>query len=217
MRVISKFHDYYDGVQGLGQDRSLVYVREQRELTEAEAAAYQCPWPLRTEAISAKGFILYFFPFWVAVAGKRYRGIRVRKDVGSTPPYFTEIFFYSLDACREHAVKLTGSDPFAETRGWRSRWSWERDRVTEAEWFSAQGANELHAVMAERGHAVVACSGKQTAAPPYRLLPPDLNPRLADYDFFKVLDPLPVFPGVEHVGRRRAAGQGCDDGQGVGR
>lgn len=28
MRILSKFHDYYDCIQGLGQDQTLVYVRE---------------------------------------------------------------------------------------------------------------------------------------------------------------------------------------------
>lgn len=30
MRVVSKFHDYYDGVQRMGQDQSVVYVRERK-------------------------------------------------------------------------------------------------------------------------------------------------------------------------------------------
>lgn len=31
MRIISKFHDYYDSVQAQGQDQTVVYIREQKE------------------------------------------------------------------------------------------------------------------------------------------------------------------------------------------
>lgn len=31
MRIISPFHDYYDCMQGQGQDRTLVYLRQPRE------------------------------------------------------------------------------------------------------------------------------------------------------------------------------------------
>ena len=32
MRIISKFHDYYDSIQSLGQDRSLIYNRQEKEI-----------------------------------------------------------------------------------------------------------------------------------------------------------------------------------------
>ena len=32
MRIISKFHDYYDCIQRLGQDQTVVYLREEKEL-----------------------------------------------------------------------------------------------------------------------------------------------------------------------------------------
>lgn len=203
MRILSKFHDYYDGVQGLGQDRSLVYVREQRALADAEAAAYECPWPLRTEAICAKGFTLSFSPFWVAVAGKRYRGMRVRKNADSAISCCAESFFYSLELCRNYAVQLTGVDPFKEDGGnprHRYVFSWDRGRGTAMQWFADQATTEVHAVMAGRGEIIVADPGlsrKLAPGDPLRRrwcpAPLVLNPRLADYDFFKVLDPYQCF------------------------
>ncbi len=32
MRIISDFHDYYDAVQKVAQDRSVIYLRKRREV-----------------------------------------------------------------------------------------------------------------------------------------------------------------------------------------
>ncbi len=41
MRIVSKFHDYYDSVQGMGQDQGLLYIREESEVD----LNWHWPWP----------------------------------------------------------------------------------------------------------------------------------------------------------------------------
>ena len=45
MRIISKFHDYYDAAQSEGQDRSLVFVRENRRYPQCSMTG-EAPAPL---------------------------------------------------------------------------------------------------------------------------------------------------------------------------
>jgi hypothetical protein len=54
MRIISKEHDYYDGVMGLGMDRTLIYKRERVEIspnkipTSLKEMYYHFPYTIRT-------------------------------------------------------------------------------------------------------------------------------------------------------------------------
>jgi hypothetical protein len=197
VRVISRFHDYYDGVQGLGQDRSLVYVREQRALSPEEKAQYLCEMPGRGYSGRYTGFESW--PFWVAVAGRRYRGFAVR-TIPVTETSCAE-FFYSAESYAEHVLRVAGFDPFAprsKTYGHRVRaWQKEasrRSREAVVGWFNAQGSPEVAAPMAALGHVAVGCAG--WSEPIRSIAPLVLNPRLADYDFFKVLDPYQCFQEV---------------------
>ena len=36
MRIISKFHDYYDSVMIYGQDKTVVYQREEKKIFDAK-------------------------------------------------------------------------------------------------------------------------------------------------------------------------------------
>lgn len=60
MRIVSKFKDYYDGVQKQGVDRSIVYIREQREIRFNKST--------RFHKNSALGFVVsswYKLPYYV--------------------------------------------------------------------------------------------------------------------------------------------------------
>jgi len=72
MRIISNFRDYYDCVQGMGQDRSLVYLRH--PVTEnldrngfPFPCAYKDPWISKGEIVAQQiivGFCEKLYPLW---------------------------------------------------------------------------------------------------------------------------------------------------------
>lgn len=45
MRILSSFRDYYDSVQAMGQDRSILYLREQKEEELGEESLEKYPFP----------------------------------------------------------------------------------------------------------------------------------------------------------------------------
>jgi hypothetical protein len=53
MRIVSNFHDYYDGVRGYGSDPRLVYVRETKEIEEPNL-----------ETIAPLLYIANKMPYW---------------------------------------------------------------------------------------------------------------------------------------------------------
>jgi len=194
VRVISKFHDFYDGVAAHGFDRSVVYLRAQSLLSEELDAAYACELPgaQDTNTYGLSSVSVHAWPFWIAVAGRRYHGMVTRR---STPRnagsfYPRDEFFYSADDYRGYVSGLTGIDPLAPERYRRNRWREDKRRRL-AEWLSAE-PEDISRLMADRGHAVVAYTGRWLEAP-RRREPLILNPRLSDFDFFKVRGPYQLF------------------------
>jgi hypothetical protein len=77
MRIISHFRDYYDGVQRMGADRSLVYVRNREEVADPSVPCFteqfdfewvRGEWPaVRIDAVTI-GFCGRFYLMFGVVA-----------------------------------------------------------------------------------------------------------------------------------------------------
>ena len=208
MRIISPFHDYYDSAMGLGVDWSLVFVRPPGELSEAEGKRFAIEpgpdyqWYAKDWTILASAR-----PFWVAVAGRRFKGMEVRfRDTfcGRPASY--------LAARGPHAYGKDGLIAILASNGMglpdvgrRKTWETSKARKLHADldaWFSAADS-DVSGSMAESGLSVLAQRDK--AGPAYRswnnrmnLRPEDwapieVNPRLLSFEFYRAMQPFELY------------------------
>lgn len=70
MRIKSSFHDYYDGVQIYGQDRSLLYLRTPKEVKCAKYP-FATFWEPSAHPMSVEVLMIGF-------CGKLYPAVRVK-------------------------------------------------------------------------------------------------------------------------------------------
>jgi len=202
MRILSDFHDYYDGVQSLGQDRGLVYVRHRIEVPEGDRLAYPEPtppdiadeeWPTRGNA-----YPIHSRAFWLAVAGAVYRGYELTQRGTATTTYDLRIeHAYSANELTEILSAWEAiTNPDHRGRGrWRLGRASRHERSREG-WLSAQGTVEIRERLAECGIVTVgALLGRDhfNGWKPYPLV---LNPRLADFQFGRVLPTQTVYQEI---------------------
>ena len=95
MRIISEFHDYYDCIQGAGQDQSLIFLRRPKEVQLGKGVKW--PFPLLVNH--------YFYSWWhgptrmlasqtmIGFCGKVYPVIGLQKDVNE----WDETFCFGVD------------------------------------------------------------------------------------------------------------------------
>jgi len=106
MRIISKFHDYYDGVQAYGQDASTVFVRQTEEADPKDEllksdknvhfnVEYRYADGRRFARVNA---------FAIAFCGKVYRGVHVAVMNGYN---IRNLFFYSFESFIEYNTEKT--------------------------------------------------------------------------------------------------------------
>ena len=119
MRIISKFHDYYDTAMGYGQDQSVVYVRDQKDSDEAPSQMKLCH---RIDRDAPQRYAICY-PFAIAFCGKIYRGFSaVVKPSDATP---TRKACYTKDELIQflasHKINIT-------EKSYRGRWIpfWDR-------------------------------------------------------------------------------------------
>jgi len=124
MRIVSEFRDYYDGIQGVAQDRSLVFVRKPREV-DYEWKGINCPtypFPVFSGYYRhVQDQDLVVDNYTVGFCGKIYPVVEVSRWTGS-------------DRVSEFCYNLGEIDSFVEANfkkkqieGYRSKkWEWGR-------------------------------------------------------------------------------------------
>ncbi|HWW95487.1 MAG TPA: hypothetical protein VN375_19110 [Vicinamibacteria bacterium] len=202
MKIISPFHDYYDGVQSLGQDKSLVYLRQRQEVVAPQRRDYPEPpdahlggWlrsGLKFEEWYGKSCRVFARPLWVAVAGKVYRGYRLlRRSLSGGATYEVEAdrvaFAWDLPALTVLAVEMGVPDPLLS----RAKKS---SSFPGLEWLSRQGTEELPGRLAEAGIVISAAYLDHEGAKDRD--PLILNPQLAAFQFGKVMDAFQVYQEI---------------------
>ena len=190
MRILSDFHDYYDVVQKLGQDRELLYIRKKKEInatpfTLSRQWAYGYTYP-HADSVAAD-------PYLIGFCGKLYLAIHM--EVGLGTPNHANDFCYSLDEvdnfvekhCKKR-VRESYRDPKAP------RWR-EAPPIRRRRYFENQFA-EVEQVRDKRGDFFL----KHQV--PLFIVPPDprktvLNGCLKDVAFFKVFDPYRAYQEIQ--------------------
>lgn len=128
MKIQSNFKDYYDGVQALGHDDSLRYLRIREDFSlahkggDAAKIALQAQIEHRMPDVRNKFQRDSWTRIILGVCGKLYLGLRLKiTGTAETKYKDTYKYFYTTDSLRKHFPDLEN-----ETPGYRPYW-WSND------------------------------------------------------------------------------------------
>lgn len=181
MRIVSKFHDYYDGVMALGQD-DLLFVRQSQTLPFDEIEqrptwkpllelCQKQPWhrthPLRQEQI-------HLNPGWILFAGTLYPYVHISGTDSNT---VSERFFFTHEEfttwMQKHQLLPRKKQPRYRGFGLHFTMSW-------SEFFQQWGSTQFqHWAQSERIPVLAWERGHKQM---------HVNPRLQDFQFFRCKD-----------------------------
>jgi len=95
MKIISKFHDYYDSVQIYGQDKSQLYIRDQEELLlDRDDIEYLKLVNIRRIRLYNSDYFIYIIP--IIFCGKLYYCIKMLIYKSKSNSWI-ERYFYKLE------------------------------------------------------------------------------------------------------------------------
>lgn len=184
MRIISDFHDYYDSVQRMDQDRSVIWQR-QRLTAVLNTDQRRADYALSGLHVNGCGFFVKSW-FLVGVAGRVFSGVRVEKT------RYDQATIWSLDHL-DQWISANYRQAYVDGwfgTGWRSAsWTAGYKRPDFAEFFNGQ-AKDVASDWFERHQTPVflVSENHQTG-----LMELQANTRLADVEFFKVMGPQEVY------------------------
>lgn len=186
MRIISKFKDYYDGAQSLGQDRNLVYLRATSsfdlsrdklspDLQKLVAAFRALPMPMAGRLLKSYSDWAELYPRYILLAGKLYPLVVVAKPMEWGKPSRS-----SVVTSMEEVVEY-----FEE---------YERDM----DMFKRKQAPKWEAFFGLKGDSRLAAQAVALATPVIHFGSGtlELNPELASSEFYKVLDAWTTFQEI---------------------
>jgi len=208
MRIISKRKDYYDSALSFGHDENVVFVREESSfwVPRGEDHSHKFMVPTMRADVSIRrwgrspitnrtGWEFSFYPFTVAFCGKTYPGIEIQYQKAD---YFGDPeakCFYDFESYTEQLHRFG----LEYTEGRRRSYAWDRDPKSSPrcedevkEYFNKSGEDHV-TFFAELRQPIVLCryDSRDTR------LSVDINPVLADYDFYKVFDAYTAFQELD--------------------
>lgn len=220
MRIISKFHDYYDTAMGLGQDRSRVYLRDTQEFEflgprsgpklpahlEAVRAGLQYgmpgPW---TKTIAPLKHLIRVTAGAVLFAGRIYPFARMEDIVpysnahryldsdGSLGQVTRERCFYSAAELEAALAPFDGMDDQKKYPGWLRRIPGRTDALTVRQsWAQFLDPMDVQRLSALAYEQRLPVALLDAGARKFVL-----NPKLADVQFFRALSPEQAYQELD--------------------
>lgn len=224
MRIISKWFDYYDKIQGYGADQTVAYHRVARELD----------WPAygRGKQIAAHPFHVWFTdirpwnpslghgvcatssyvevpyePFSIAFCGNIYRGLFISNKhqmLGIDRLPLPAVCCYSMD----HLLETLDTFKIEEKCLYRPRFFVPTDRKALQSWFEPQHLTDLYEWSVENKLPIVAWSDTYQVwkgdyvqhLPGHSFLHQTqlvTNPCLKDFQFYRVKDAFTVYQELD--------------------
>lgn len=177
MRIISKFHDYYDCIQRTGQDQSLLYLRNPSEIIKEDYGGIN--WWAGQRDYS-------FHKFTIGFCGRVYRGVRVAIDEFSShrPAHIT--FCYSEDSIFNFLSENLKEKELVKYTEGEKKWR-HSHRTDIIDYFSnTHTDNDLL-------HHFSYASPIWTRERVGNEMVITLNGQLKKFEFFRVLDPFQAF------------------------
>lgn len=194
MKIISKFHDYYDSVLAHGRDESLVYVRHEKEIKEDEIidklrdVLREVPDRDRRYIEEQQDLI----PFMIFFCGRTYLGYKFLNKKGTSgtpgiPPKEIEKFAYSAEEIEKifTTYKIKWDSP--------SRYTgfYGKDELTMDNLVKAFKEHNSTTDLNLKFKSPVMIVYRENAN--IKLV---INPRLKDYEFAKVMNPYDAFQEI---------------------
>ena len=143
MRIISKFRDFYDSALAYGQDKSVVFVRNNTPV-KADDLLKSLVSRWNIGARTNKSIKIEFSRVMVFFCGKLYRGIHCQKSISNPYGFFSpeedgSKVFYNMEELLEY-VTFNGITLEGE-----KRWSWQEDKILDniEKFLSQQATTEL--------------------------------------------------------------------------
>lgn len=201
MRIISKFHDYYDSVQKFGHDDHCLFVRSAERLEGESLAnmAFLRPALSATdETYTGHGAPLKVTPFVIAFCGNLYPGIRLRSPgLPGKLPAFDECHYRFEDYATHLAALGRHLKPARAARRYRSsRWRYHRespfDHADVTAFFAAERAAHRDALVTG-GHSILLA----TRRPHSDGFDLEMCAALAPWRFYQVLDAYSAYQELE--------------------
>jgi len=205
MRIISKFKDYYDSALAFGQDKSVVFVRDQQEL-DLKQSPYdllnQHSPKVQLEYKKKKDTEMFFGPVVIVFCGKTYRGMMVRRVTQLEPAKrvygFTDTELKVFFSAEELEAYLAEYEMIIKDE---TRYAWMVDKsVKVREFLGAQGTTEL----------MDYCIANRFVTLTYNESIPDsynwrqvntkswvANGNIGNLNFFKVFDPFSAYQELD--------------------
>ena len=197
MRIISKFHDYYDAAMGHGIDTEKIWMRKEEVLPLKFPLKYRDSHYLHgSERDGIPHFFMekhnnslgpYIGSFLILLAGKLYPGVEVRTSYLDTPQKF-----YTVEPFIRFLVK---NDLKGLLVGYKRRV--EKDTIQDINDFFALHGSEMlrdfainHRISIATDYSNLLDHGTQS-----RIL--TVNPQLSRLQFQKCLDPTTVYQELE--------------------
>ena len=200
MKIISPFKDFYDRALAYGHDDSVVLVRKPEELYNSHDPVLR---NVKTFDALFEDFSMNsirgsdectidFSYIVVLFCGKTYRGIRVTRKPHWTKVQDTKsIVVYDGDALQNVVANFGGDiDVDHQKRGrfwWGRQFFYNNSLRT---WLSRQGTDEHQQFAIERKFTTLVVDGGS----PTTVVN---NARLADYEFFRAIDPVTAYQEID--------------------
>lgn len=219
MKIISKFHDYYDHGMGFGHDDHVVYVRQPEELGAFQDkerfdvfdALYRRARPkLTSDELRLKDFSLRIFPSCLFFCGKIYPYIRISRvkefpSLSYKYPDFKKVyntldeeFYYDLDSyvkgLLKYNIKLDDFNNYEKYNRWYNRNESCLSNKYVVQFFLNSGTDQY---LQEITDLKIVSAARNHEA--YKHDDPKyyVNPMLSEYQFYKMYDPYSAFQEVE--------------------
>jgi hypothetical protein len=195
MRIVSPFKDYYDSAMALGHDAAVTFVRNETSMlypvpTEESARALNCLVPepsciFETRSPFGADSPVKLCPVSIAFCGKTYNGIRVL-ELGSAehPVFYDKPSLVAYLEKRKLFSILGNLEPRRSNR-----------------WGRYQGASKLLSQQGNTAHSAFLHAYRIAimvwTPEPYNSPILSKNAKLADFQFFKVMDAYSAYQELD--------------------
>lgn len=176
MRIISKFHDFYDGVQRQGMDKDVVYVRETKDVDLDKKYGVEF-YSTHSSSCSVHHHIIGY-------CGKIFKVCEVIMSYDYIADH-ERLLFYKYKDFREYMIRYRlGSEwDFKPRKWWPS--SYRK--------FDEQDTNVFLGIFHEYNTPLFLISSGKREGKNYKLT---INPRLKDLEFQKVKDSYTAYQDI---------------------
>lgn len=201
MRIISKYHDFYDGAMAHGQDQTVVFTRhtEKLEVTSAMKQRFAMPQVFFLRGNKKHKMLMGFVA--IAFCGKTYRAIEVQIFDSTSESNLIEPsdpiavkYCYDVDTLREFLAGYKFEINMDE--------SWMRNIEKDVgAYLSRQGTDDNQEWLIENKIAIMIYFNHETwRGGRFQKRPEDSavqNPVLKDVEFYKVLDSFTAYQELD--------------------